>query len=115
MLQHERWLNLQRKADTLWQRTWDRHLRLAVTGLGHAHPVVADAVATQARTLVHGSNLFGTTIGPEVGGPPRPPVGRDVATAQPSGHFTARGVWGVRVHDVRSSADAIAVAERMGA
>ena len=24
-------------------------------------------------------------------------------------------VWGVRVHDVRSSADAIAVAERMGA
>lgn len=39
---------------------------LAVTSLGHAHPVVADAVAEQARTLLHVSNLFGTTIGPEV-------------------------------------------------
>ena len=39
---------------------------LAVTGLGHAHPVVADAVAEQARTLVHVSNLFGTVVGPEV-------------------------------------------------
>lgn len=56
-------------------------------------------------------------LGSLLGGPdaPRPPVGRDVATAQLSGHFAARGVWGVRVHDVRSSADAIAVAERMGA
>ena len=36
MLQHERWLNLQRKADTLWQRTWERHLRLAVTGLARS-------------------------------------------------------------------------------
>src|SRR5687767_4387282 len=39
---------------------------LAVTGLGHSHPAVADAVAEQARTLQHVSNLFGTTIGPEV-------------------------------------------------
>src|SRR5215510_10955243 len=39
---------------------------LAVTALGHAHPAVADAVAAQARTLLHVSNLFGTTIGPEV-------------------------------------------------
>ena len=39
---------------------------LAVTSLGHAHPAVADAVAHQARTLVHVSNLFGTTLGPEV-------------------------------------------------
>jgi acetylornithine/N-succinyldiaminopimelate aminotransferase len=39
---------------------------LAVTSLGHAHPVVAAAVAEQARTLVHVSNLFGNTIGPEV-------------------------------------------------
>jgi acetylornithine/N-succinyldiaminopimelate aminotransferase len=37
---------------------------LAVTSLGHGHPAVADAVAEQARTLVHVSNLFGTTIGP---------------------------------------------------
>lgn len=39
---------------------------LAVTSLGHAHPVVADAIADQARTLTHVSNLFGNTVGPEV-------------------------------------------------
>ncbi len=39
---------------------------LAVVGLGHAHPVVAEAVATQARTLSHVSNLYGNTLGPEV-------------------------------------------------
>ena len=39
---------------------------LAVTSLGHAHPVVAEAIATQAATLTHVSNLFGNTIGPEV-------------------------------------------------
>jgi predicted acetylornithine/succinylornithine family transaminase len=39
---------------------------LAVTSLGHSHPVVAEAIATQARTLSHVSNLFGNTVGPEV-------------------------------------------------
>jgi acetylornithine/N-succinyldiaminopimelate aminotransferase len=39
---------------------------LAVTSLGHAHPTVAEAVADQARTLSHVSNLFGNTVGPEV-------------------------------------------------
>ena len=39
---------------------------LAVTGLGHAHPEVADALAEQARTLVHVSNLFGSQPGAEV-------------------------------------------------
>jgi predicted acetylornithine/succinylornithine family transaminase len=39
---------------------------VAVTSLGHAHPAVADALAAQARTLLHVSNLYGTTIGPEV-------------------------------------------------
>jgi acetylornithine/N-succinyldiaminopimelate aminotransferase len=33
---------------------------LAVTSLGHAHPEVAGAIATQARTLLHTSNLFYT-------------------------------------------------------
>lgn len=55
-------------------RLWDTEGRvyldflsgLAVTGLGHAHPAVAEAIAHQARTLVHVSNLFGTTVGPEV-------------------------------------------------
>ncbi|MEO7556070.1 MAG: acetylornithine transaminase [Acidimicrobiales bacterium] len=32
---------------------------LAVVSLGHANPVIADAIATQARKLVHVSNLFG--------------------------------------------------------
>src|SRR3954453_149295 len=39
---------------------------LAVTSLGHAHPAVADALCDQARTLLHVSNLYGTTVGPEV-------------------------------------------------
>jgi predicted acetylornithine/succinylornithine family transaminase len=39
---------------------------LAVTSLGHSHPVVADAIAHQARTLLHVSNLFGSEPGPEV-------------------------------------------------
>ena len=33
---------------------------LAVTSLGHAHPAVTAAVADQAATLTHTSNLFGT-------------------------------------------------------
>ena len=31
---------------------------LAVTGLGHSHPAVTEAVASQAATLIHTSNLF---------------------------------------------------------
>jgi predicted acetylornithine/succinylornithine family transaminase len=54
----------------VWDREGTRYLDflsgLAVTSLGHAHPAVADALATQARTLVHGSNLFGTEPGWEV-------------------------------------------------
>ena len=37
-----------------------------MVSLGHAHPAVADAVAEQARTLTHVSNLYGNTLGPEV-------------------------------------------------
>ena len=33
---------------------------LAVTSLGHSHPVVAEAISEQARTLLHVSNLFAT-------------------------------------------------------
>ncbi|MSW44505.1 MAG: acetylornithine/succinylornithine family transaminase [Actinobacteria bacterium] len=39
---------------------------IAVTGLGHANAEIADAIAEQARTLVHVSNLFGTVPGGEV-------------------------------------------------
>ena len=31
---------------------------IAVCGLGHAHPVLAEAIADQAATLIHTSNLF---------------------------------------------------------
>jgi len=54
----------------LWDETGKRYLDflagLAVVSLGHANPVVADAVAEQARTLCHVSNLFGTQVGPDV-------------------------------------------------
>ena len=54
----------------LWDRDGKEYLDflsgLAVTGLGHAHPDVAAAVARQAETLLHVSNLFGTAVGPEV-------------------------------------------------
>ena len=39
---------------------------LAVVSLGHSHPAVAAAVAEQARTLSHVSNLYGNTLAPEV-------------------------------------------------
>jgi predicted acetylornithine/succinylornithine family transaminase len=48
----------------LWDLQGTKYLDLlsglAVTSLGHAHPEVADAVAAQAQTLLHVSNLFGT-------------------------------------------------------
>ena len=31
---------------------------IAVTGLGHSHPRIADAISEQANTLLHVSNLF---------------------------------------------------------
>lgn len=46
----------------LWDVDGNRHLDflcgLAVTGLGHAHPAVTEAIADQAATLTHTSNLF---------------------------------------------------------
>ena len=46
----------------LWDDRGQRYLDflcgLAVTGLGHAHPAVTEAVAHQAATLIHTSNLF---------------------------------------------------------
>ncbi|MBL1077354.1 dihydropteroate synthase [Nocardia sp. 2] len=42
---------------------------------------------------------------------PRPPGGRETATATISALAAEHGAWGVRVHDVRASLDAIAVAD----
>ena len=54
----------------VWDNFGNRYLDflcgLAVTSLGHSHPVVADAIAEQAKTLMHVSNLYNTVPGPEV-------------------------------------------------
>ena len=54
----------------LWDEDGNEYLDflsgIAVTSLGHAHPAVAEAVCEQAHTLLHVSNLYGTTVGPEV-------------------------------------------------
>jgi acetylornithine/N-succinyldiaminopimelate aminotransferase len=44
--------------DTEGRRYLDALSGIAVCGLGHAHPKVAAAIADQARTLIHTSNLY---------------------------------------------------------
>jgi dihydropteroate synthase len=46
-------------------------------------------------------------------GSPRPAKDRDDATTALTAVLALRGVWGVRVHSVRASRDAIAVAQRL--
>ena len=41
---------------------------IAVAVLGHSHPVVADSLADQARTLIHTSNLYRIPMQEELGG-----------------------------------------------
>ena len=54
----------------LWDEEGNEYLDflagIAVVGLGHANPEIADAIAEQARTLVHVSNLYGTVPGADV-------------------------------------------------
>jgi len=54
----------------LWDSEGIRYLDflsgLAVTSLGHAHPAVADALAEQARTLLHVSNLYYNDLQPRL-------------------------------------------------
>jgi predicted acetylornithine/succinylornithine family transaminase len=54
----------------LWDSEGNEYLDflggLAVTALGHAHPEIAEAVADQARTLLHVSNLYYNEIQPRV-------------------------------------------------
>jgi dihydropteroate synthase len=47
-------------------------------------------------------------------GVPRPPDGREDATAAISALVARAGAWGVRVHDVRRSLDAVKVVEALG-
>ena len=50
----------------LWDANGKRYLDflsgIAVTSLGHAHPAIADAIAEQARTLLHVSNFFANPV-----------------------------------------------------
>ena len=56
------------RGEGIW--LWDNENRqyldalsgIAVCGLGHAHPAVARAIAEQAATLVHTSNLYGIAL-----------------------------------------------------
>ena len=50
----------------LWDASGKRYLDflsgISVTSLGHSHPVVADAIAEQAHTLLHVSNFFANPV-----------------------------------------------------
>lgn len=53
----------------LWATDGKRYLDflsgIAVVSLGHSNPVIADAIAEQARTLVHVSNFFANPVATE--------------------------------------------------
>jgi acetylornithine/N-succinyldiaminopimelate aminotransferase len=51
---------------------------IAVCGLGHAHPAVARAIADQAATLVHTSNLYQVPLQEELGAALRDVSGMDL-------------------------------------
>ncbi|WP_336513687.1 dihydropteroate synthase [Mycolicibacterium fortuitum] len=75
----------------------------------HALP---EFVSTGIPVLVGASRkrFLGTLLaGPD--GAPRPPDGRETATAAISVLAAVHGAWGVRVHDVVASLDALAVLE----
>jgi dihydropteroate synthase len=71
---------------------------------------LSELVALGYPLLVGASrkSYLGTLLaGPD--GTPRPPGERDAATAATSLLAVAAGAWGVRVHDVRSTVDALKV------
>ena len=71
-----------------------------------------DALGFPLLLAVSRKRFLGSLLG--MPDQPRPPAERDAASAHLSGLFASRGVWGVRVHDVRSTRDAILTAERLG-
>lgn len=92
----------------------DPGLGFAKTGLHnwtllHALP---ELVATGVPVLVGASRkrfLGALLAGPD--GAVRPPDGRETATAVISALAALHGAWGVRVHDVRASVDALKVVD----
>jgi dihydropteroate synthase len=69
-------------------------------------------VGTGIPVLVGASRkrFLGTLLA-DPDGAPRPPDGRETATAVLSALAALHGAWGVRVHDVRASVDALKVVE----
>lgn len=69
-----------------------------------------ELVGTGIPVLVGASRkrFLGTLLAGD-DGEPRPPAGRETATAVISALAGWHHVWGVRVHDVRASVDALAV------
>ncbi|MBY4130801.1 dihydropteroate synthase [Rhodococcus fascians] len=69
-----------------------------------------ELVATGFPVLVGASRkrFLGSLLA-DADGSPRPPDGREIATAVVSALAVAGGAWGVRVHDVQASLDAVAV------
>lgn len=72
-------------------------------------------VSTGIPVLVGASRkrFLGTLLA-DPDGAPRPPDGRETATAVVSALAALHGVWGVRVHDVQASVDALKVVEAWG-
>ena len=64
--------------DTEGRRYLDTTSGIAVCGLGHANPVVAEAIADQARTLVHTSNLYQVPLQEDLGRALRDVSGMDL-------------------------------------
>ncbi|MGE2717988.1 dihydropteroate synthase [Mycolicibacterium litorale] len=92
----------------------DPGLGFAKTGqhnwaLLHALP---ELVATEIPVLVGASRkrFLGALLA-DAYGAARPPDGRETATAVISALAAQHGAWGVRVHDVRASVDALKVVE----
>jgi dihydropteroate synthase len=73
-------------------------------------------LATLGRPLLVGASRK-SFLGTLLGSPdrPRPHTQRDAATAAITAIVASRGVWGVRVHDVRSSVDAVRVVAALAA
>lgn len=85
----------------------------------HSWGVLAhlDELATLGRPLLVGASrkgFVGQALA-DANGQPRPVLERDAASAALSALVAGRGVWAVRVHDVRSSRDAVEMAAALEA
>ncbi len=74
-----------------------------------------DELSVLGRPLLVGVSrkAFLGTLLPDGQGNPRPASGRDDATTALTVVLAQHGVWGVRVHSVRATRDAIAVVQRL--